>query len=361
MKKLLFSIVILFGTFLLPTFHALAVHVNGYYRSNGTYVNSYERTSPDGDPYNNYSYPGNYNPNTGSITGGNSDTYLNNYYNNSSNYYPSSYDYSPASTPSCPINSYYDGVSSCQCNYGYIVSGSSCVNADLYCSSEIGLMSEYNSSSKRCECMSGYEFDGSTCVYKSSSYTYPSSYPDTSSYSCPSYSHTSPTDATKCQCDSGFQVNATNDACVVTPPTKVAPFIVSDQQIPPPTTPTLQTPTFTDFSVADQDIEPFTASGILVRPTTFRTCPSGNCTIIKYYAETSKINIIGKYKKGAWYEVAGSTDAKGGNGTKITGWVRQSPFGEVTQAETSTPVATPTTTSPVPTESFFTRLWHKLF
>lgn len=31
------------------------VHVRGYYRSNGTYVNPHIRTHPDGNPYNNLS------------------------------------------------------------------------------------------------------------------------------------------------------------------------------------------------------------------------------------------------------------------------------------------------------------------
>ena len=46
------------------------VDVNGYYRSNGTYVQPYQRTAPDGVRSNNYSYPGNYNPNSGRTTGG---------------------------------------------------------------------------------------------------------------------------------------------------------------------------------------------------------------------------------------------------------------------------------------------------
>ena len=54
-------------------------YVNGYYRSNGTYVEGYYRSSPDSSPYNNFSYPGNYNPYTGNTAGGNVDTYLNNY------------------------------------------------------------------------------------------------------------------------------------------------------------------------------------------------------------------------------------------------------------------------------------------
>jgi hypothetical protein len=46
------------------------VSVDGYYRKNGTYVQPYQRTAPDRTPTNNYSYPGNYNPNTGGTSGG---------------------------------------------------------------------------------------------------------------------------------------------------------------------------------------------------------------------------------------------------------------------------------------------------
>jgi len=55
--------------------------VRGYYRKDGTYVQPHYRTNPDGNPYNNYSFPGNYNPNTGRVTPGNPDTYLDRYYN----------------------------------------------------------------------------------------------------------------------------------------------------------------------------------------------------------------------------------------------------------------------------------------
>ena len=56
------------------------VRVRGYYRKDGTYVRPHVRTYPDGNPYNNYSFPGNYNPNTGRITPGNPETYLRHYY-----------------------------------------------------------------------------------------------------------------------------------------------------------------------------------------------------------------------------------------------------------------------------------------
>ena len=54
--------------------------VRGYFRKDGTYVRPYLRTKPDGNPFNNYSFPGNFNPNTGRITPGNPDTYLKRYY-----------------------------------------------------------------------------------------------------------------------------------------------------------------------------------------------------------------------------------------------------------------------------------------
>lgn len=61
-------------------FSIAQVRVSGYYRKNGTYVQPYYRSSPDGNPYNNYSYPGNYNPYTGQYAKGNPDTYLSRYY-----------------------------------------------------------------------------------------------------------------------------------------------------------------------------------------------------------------------------------------------------------------------------------------
>jgi hypothetical protein len=56
------------------------VHVRGYFRRDGTYVRPHMRTSPDGNPYNNYSFPGNFNPNTGKVTTGDPAKYLERYY-----------------------------------------------------------------------------------------------------------------------------------------------------------------------------------------------------------------------------------------------------------------------------------------
>jgi hypothetical protein len=67
------------------------VSVNGYTRSDGRYVQPHHQTAPDGNPYNNYGYPGNYNPNTGTISGGNPDTYLRNRGGGGSGLYSSPY------------------------------------------------------------------------------------------------------------------------------------------------------------------------------------------------------------------------------------------------------------------------------
>ena len=77
MKKTLFASLLIGSLFFgLISFSAAAVRVKGYYRSNGTYVQPHMRSSPDGNPYNNYSYPGNTNPYTGKVAPGNPDTYL---------------------------------------------------------------------------------------------------------------------------------------------------------------------------------------------------------------------------------------------------------------------------------------------
>lgn len=84
-----------------------SVHINGYFRSNGTYVQPHYRSAPDGNPYNNWSFPGNTNPYTGKVAGGNPDTYLKNYYDRTGgnaysvpSYYTPSPSWNPAPTPS---------------------------------------------------------------------------------------------------------------------------------------------------------------------------------------------------------------------------------------------------------------------
>ena len=69
--------------FIIISVNAFAqVKVRGYYRSNGTYVQPHYRSNPDGNPYNNWSFPGNTNPYTGKVATGNPSTYLKNYFDN---------------------------------------------------------------------------------------------------------------------------------------------------------------------------------------------------------------------------------------------------------------------------------------
>lgn len=63
MQKLL----VLISALLLTTPAMAQVHVNGYTRSNGTYVQPYERSAPNYTVQDNYSFRGNSNPYTGSV------------------------------------------------------------------------------------------------------------------------------------------------------------------------------------------------------------------------------------------------------------------------------------------------------
>ena len=59
MKKLLIkltSALVLVGSLLTVANTAQAVSVNGYWKSNGTYVMPHFRTAPDNSLFNNYSY-----------------------------------------------------------------------------------------------------------------------------------------------------------------------------------------------------------------------------------------------------------------------------------------------------------------
>lgn len=54
---------IFFISLLLPSILFSQVKVRGYTKKDGTYVQPHQRTKPDNTKTNNYSYPGNYNPN----------------------------------------------------------------------------------------------------------------------------------------------------------------------------------------------------------------------------------------------------------------------------------------------------------
>jgi hypothetical protein len=58
------------------------VWVDPYTRRDGTYVGGHYRSNPDGNPYNNWSYPGNVNPYTGKQATGDPNRYLEQQYQN---------------------------------------------------------------------------------------------------------------------------------------------------------------------------------------------------------------------------------------------------------------------------------------
>jgi len=58
-EKVMLKAIIL-GFIILGTNLMADVHVNGYYKSNGTYVDSYYRTSPNSTVTDNYSYRSRY-------------------------------------------------------------------------------------------------------------------------------------------------------------------------------------------------------------------------------------------------------------------------------------------------------------
>ena len=172
MKKIISFIILSFiviSSILVVQFAQAAVHVNGYYKKDGTYVAPYYRSNPDGDPYNNWSYPGNTNPYTGKTATGDASTYLNNYYNNGyssdSTSYASGSDY--ATTPTCPLMASYNYTSSsCECMSGYVSSGNSCISDNQYCWNSFGYESSYDSITSSCACDSGYALSGEQCVSK---------------------------------------------------------------------------------------------------------------------------------------------------------------------------------------------------
>ncbi len=226
-------------------------------------------------------------------------------------------------------SSSYDSVSGmCKCSYGYVIGSSGqCTSGTLYCAAKIGLMSQYNSATKQCECMAGYEFDGSTCAYKRASYqsyssaAYAGSYAAASAskttYSCPVNSHESPTDSTKCVCDTGYVINLDKSACM--------PPLTINQPIAPPAAPAagVVVAASKDFAVPNSDITAADFQGAVKSTATFRTCPSTDCSVIRYFAARSVIKVTGIYKKGGWYQIAATTEP-GGKGNKVVGWVSQS-------------------------------------
>lgn len=73
-KAILISVLLIMSIFFISTSSDAAQRVRGHWKDTNrdgikdTYVESYTRTSPNSSRTDNYSYPGNYNPNTGTYT-----------------------------------------------------------------------------------------------------------------------------------------------------------------------------------------------------------------------------------------------------------------------------------------------------
>lgn len=65
--KLFTIIAAVFALFVLTAPAFADEYVNGYFRQDGTYVQGYYRSSPNGTVQDNYSYKGNVNPYTGEV------------------------------------------------------------------------------------------------------------------------------------------------------------------------------------------------------------------------------------------------------------------------------------------------------
>lgn len=201
-----------------------SVYVKGYYRKDGTYVAPHYRSNPDGNPYNNWSYPGNTNPHTGDTATGNTNTYLENYCENAAadNIYCSGVSDSTYSAPSaslsCPEHSYLSG-DTCYCNSDYVVQGNSCVLLNDVCVSQYGVNS-YGSGNS-CYCSYGYIYDSASdsCIL------------DTPS--CPLNSHEI---GDQCYCNVGYILDDARDGCVefIAPPT---PEVLGVTETPSPEQP----------------------------------------------------------------------------------------------------------------------------
>jgi hypothetical protein len=86
MRKSIVPLVLIASVLLCASAFAGGSHrVKGYYRDSDhdgikdTYVAPHQQTNPDSSPRNNYNYPGNYNPNTGTTTPGDQDKYFDRY------------------------------------------------------------------------------------------------------------------------------------------------------------------------------------------------------------------------------------------------------------------------------------------
>ena len=78
-----------------------------------------------------------------------------------------------------------------------------------------------------------------------------------------------------------------------------------------------------------QDFKVFSAT--LSVPAAMRKCSSSQCEVIRYYADTAIVRVIGQDDSGNWYHI----EAKGDSGNLLQGWMTKSAFIKTTVSKDS--------------------------
>lgn len=313
-------------------------------------------------------------------------------------------------TQACKNQYGYNAQSSyggkCECSYGHVISNGSCTDGNIVCHAKHGLYSSYDSLSNSCECDNNYTFDDSNqCVKKQNNVYFTLKEIDTDErraiiksdydyrYYLIKYNSGCYSSSFKGYLNHQIVVNLgtdfdldtwdkivlqdNNETCDITRveradssttlhleeeidsvdtyyvptslPTKTVPASVTPTQTSTAKPPVSVTPV--DFYVPISDIKTVEKSGVLATSASFRKCPSTQCSLIRHYAEGSKVKISGEYLKGEWYRVDGTTDTDG-TGLPVSGWIHKSLFNKVegvvtteTKSESESLIDTTSTTT----------------
>jgi hypothetical protein len=126
----------------------------------------------------------------------------------------------------------------------------------------------------------------------------------------------------ECDCDNGYEWNGDRTSCVLM--SNVVQTVSGgggggnsgskisnkDEIIP-------DIKVVENIKVSESDVKKVDKKGSLIKPTALRKCPSITCEIIRYYAETSELNIVEENISGEWYKIKTENN---------TGWVIGSSF-----------------------------------
>lgn len=308
------------------------------------------------------------------------------------------------------IMSTYNSLSdSCECMSGYVIDGGQCKSGTSVCRARHGLYSSYTSYNNKCSCDDGYTLDDNNqCVEKQNNVYFKLVDLDTdnrqaivksdydsrqylvsygvgclsSAFERYRYKRLVINLGTDYDLDRWDTIVLQDDdqTCSITSRERTYEDALETEEEDysyyyVPTTPAYTAPAVaptpvktaapapaavssSDFEVPVGDIKSFSQKRILSSSAAFRKCPSTQCSIIRYYAEGSELNVTGQYSKAEWYRVDGTTDA-GGTGQKITGWIHQSLFTSAADKSSSVVNDTSATSSPAQekTPGFFGKLW----